>query len=207
MHEALCVHLARCIITLHVMCTTGAYVVFLCIWPSRRSMGKEHIDAVSCSTFRADCAHRHLCDASHARKGCLWQCLGTQPRSIPRQGGKGPSSWVLSLSAGECAPSEQPHEAARQLGRQQTGASSPAARMGRDKQWPTLLGGPSDGLGWQAQVVGAAAAHCPVGQQTSDCSPPAPALLPLLSLSASQLQFTSSVSYGCQVFLKSYLIN
>lgn len=105
-------------------------------------MGKEHIDAVSCSTFRADCAHRHLCDASHAHNGCLWQCLATQPRSIPRQGGKGPGSWVLSLLAGECAPSEQPHEADSAVRQPDSWAGSRRVQAALQQGWGETSSGP-----------------------------------------------------------------
>lgn len=129
--------------------------------PSRRSLYSQCAGAVSHSSFGAGCAHPYLCDAFYARKRLLFLVPVDAARVAPHGGEERDPAWGIWCKgpghvAGKCALAKQPHRA------------DSAARQ---------------------KAMGSGSCRCtllmcsPAGQQTSDCSPHAPGLFPLSSLS------------------------
>ena len=136
---------------------------------------------------------------------------------IPWRGGKGPSSESLVQRTWACRLGNVPFLSSltRQTvprGIRSGWVGGRWVRAAMQWGWGGTGGGqpPSDGLGQQAWVVGAAAARSlrtPRRVSRHRTAVLVPLGRSLYCLSASHLQLTSSASFGCQVFLKSYLIS
>jgi len=192
------------------MCIIPAYVILRRSWPPRRSVWRESAGAMSRSSFGAACAHPRLRDASRTRKGCLSQHPWVQPAPHLPAGGTGTPlgsrmqrTWARRLRNLAAPRGREHREAAGAAGWVADGCQQPCSGDGLGP----AVGSLGRWAGQQARAVGAAAAR-PRRVSRRRTALPVPLGRCLYRLSASHLQLTSSsASYGCQVFLKSFLIS